>query len=108
MKPRTSHYEILLFTGTSFANQEFSSLEKKNTDRNLTPVENLEKACWDGLLFEMLPELTGLSNADRHAVIWHVLTGKQYIYITIGTAPTIPDNEYSIDPYCFSMTACEN
>ena len=54
MKTAPIQQEILLMTGTKFSAREWA--EKNVEDQNkLSATEQLEDACWNGLLHEMLP-----------------------------------------------------
>lgn len=107
MKPETTHHEILFFTGSSFAGKQFCSREEKD-GKTYSNNERLEKACWDGLLNEMFPEILGSFSAKCESFIWHVLNGKNYLYISIGPNPVAAEPESSIDPYYFMMNSIEN
>jgi hypothetical protein len=53
--------EILLFTGSGFCSRQFSKRDSDTEgDNDYSAMEELEKACWDGMLYEMLPELAGI------------------------------------------------
>ena len=108
MKPENTQYEILLFMDNSFSQREFCSRDEKDSGRKLSPVEELERACWEGLLFEMFPEILGGFSARRENFIWHIMNGKNYLNISVGTSPAITENETTIDPYFYILSACEN
>jgi hypothetical protein len=109
MTQQTTFHEILLFTGTGFSNRPFS---RKGTDNNsegiLSPAEELERACWDGLLHELFPELVGSFSAKCESFIWHIMNGKNFLSISIGPVPPVTDNETTIDPYFFLSAVLEN
>ena len=109
MKSKNTNQEILLFTGTSFSSRQFSikdNNEKEGTES--TSIENLEKACWAGMLFEVLPELVGCPSADKKIFIWHILSAEHFLRISMGPYPALIENESSIDPYFFLPAACRN
>ena len=108
MKKTTTNHEILLFTGNSFCHRQISWLEENATGKKLSPLEELEKACWSGLLYEMFPELSASFSAKYESFIWHIMTGKNYLRISIGPSPAVMENETAIDPYFFVLSNCEN
>ena len=58
MKPITTNQEILLITGSAFSNNEFSEPGKYNYRFAVPSSTNeLERAFWAEMLFELLPEL---------------------------------------------------
>ena len=108
MKPTNIHHEILLFTGTSLANKQLANNEENSNNRNLSTSEDLENACWNGIIYEMFPEILGSLYPKCESFLWHVLTGKNFLYINIGPAPVMAEHNTSIDPYFFMISACEN
>ena len=56
MKTNSTQQEIILLTGTTFSAREWCERES-NKENNLSDKEQLEEACWNGLLPEMLPEV---------------------------------------------------
>ena len=102
MEPQVINQEILLFTGSSFCSRKFC---KRNNDEQCnsdhSPREELEKACWDGMLYEMLPELTGSSMQQGNSYIWHTASGVNFLCINRGTGSTAVGKQTSIDPYFF-------
>ena len=108
MKPENIHHEILLFTGTSYARREYCSRDEKDEGRKTTSMEELEKACWAGMLCELLPELMNNFGARPESFIWNIMSGKNFLHITIGPYPMTAENETAIDPYFFLSTTSEN
>jgi hypothetical protein len=107
MKPQTTYHEIMLFTGTRFASREFSSREE-NKHSSGSASEELEKACWAGMLCELIPEIAGEPNVKSENFIWNIVNGKNFLYITMGPHPQVHDNATTIDPYFMIMRDCEN
>ena len=109
MKKAATNHEILLFTGTGFTNRKFSTRDNElEKGKKLSSMEELEKACWDGMLYEMFPELLGSFSTKCESFIWHIMSGKNYLRISMGPSPTVMENETAIDPYFFLLSACEN
>ena len=109
MKPEITHHEILLFTGTGFTNREFSCRDdEKDNNRKLSSAEEMEKACWAGILCDILPELVGIYSVKNENFIWHIVSDKNFLSILMGPTPSVVENETSIDLYFYSLSACEN
>lgn len=108
MKHTSTHHEILLVANTSLANKQLSGTEETSRERKCSAIEELEKACWNGILYEMFPEILGNLYPKCESFLWQVLTGKNFLYINIGVSPVIADHDTSIDPYFFAMCVCEN
>lgn len=108
IEPKTSYQEILLFTDNSFSRREFCPMDEKDNSRKLSSVEELERACWEGMLFEMFPEILGGFTFRRENFIWHIMKGKNYLNISVGATPSITENETTIDPYFYMLGVNEN
>ncbi len=100
MKSQITNREILLFTNTLFAKRELCELDNTGQNEGRNTADQLEKACWSGMLFEMLPDIFN-SNDQRNMFVWQVNQAKQFIHVTLGGAPCSPESEPSIDPYFF-------
>ena len=64
-------------------------------------MEELNRACWNGMLNELLPELAGHHVKGNENFIWNIVNGTSFLYITMGPCPVYVDKETSLDPYCF-------
>lgn len=99
MKQQGINQEILLFTNTSFSKRELcenDGVEKKEPGGS--SAEQLEKACWSGLLFELLSDIV---NKSEDIYIREITLAEKFISITLGNASSSVRNETSIDPYFF-------
>ena len=108
MKPNTMNQKILLFTGTSFTKQEFCSRDRGKEGKESSAMEQLERACWDGMLSEMMPELVSSPSAKSENFICHILSGKHFLRIILGPCQQMVENESSIDPYLFMLENFNN
>lgn len=101
MNQSNSHQEVLLLTGSSFANRELRSSQDGIKEENFFSAhEKLEKACWDGMLDEMLPELAA-DDSKNERFIWQILSADNFLCINVGMSGKPVESETSIDPYCF-------
>jgi len=106
MKTEAIHQEILLFTDTHFSKREFCTIEtEKNAAKGA--IEELEKACWAGLLWEMLPELIEPAGRKKQ-FIWQIRNGLHFLKINMGTYACEVERETTLDPYFFLLTINEN
>ena len=89
--------EILLITGTKFSSRQ--CLQKINdSGRYDSEAEQLQDACWNGLLNEMLPEIC---KSGKDIFLWQIRENKCGLEIELGELPLEVDSYYSIDPYIF-------
>jgi hypothetical protein len=108
MEPQVINHEILLFTGSSFCSRKFSRKNDYEGHNDPSPMEEIERACWDGMLYEMLPELVGNSTQHRNSYIWNTASGVNFLCINLGTSSMTAEKHTSIDPYFFLYGACKN
>lgn len=100
MKTDSTQQEILLLTGTTFSKREWCE-KLSGRNNNLTEKEQLEQACWNGLLPEILPEIYLHNESDKRLFLWQIKEGKSFIEIDMGEIPGEVDDYFSIDPYSF-------
>jgi hypothetical protein len=107
MKPKTIHREILLFIDTSFAKKEWCEPGNLGHNEAKNSANQLEKACWSGLIFEVLP---GIFNSDDQKImyIWKVTQAEKFIHVSLGNVPGTAEYETSIDPYLFLRSVSYN
>jgi len=107
MKTGSTQQEILLLTGTRFSTREWA--EKNVEDKNrLSAGEQLEDACWNGMLDEMLPELVQKTGEGKKLFLWHVRHCRSFLELELSEEPTVIEREFSIDPYFFVPGLCAN
>jgi hypothetical protein len=99
MKTTSTQQEILLITGTSFSSRQY--YQKTEQGKNdLNEKENLEEACWNGLLQYLLPEIY-LQAEDKNLYLWKIKEAASFIEIELGELPEEKESYFSIDPYSF-------
>jgi len=91
--------EILLLTGTTFSQRELSGRDDANDSNELSQSEKLEKALWDGLLDDVLPEL--VTNNNLH--IWQIGDTESSLLIELSEYPS-KQKQFSVNPYYFLRT----
>lgn len=101
MEQQVTNQEILLITGSGFYNRQYYKRADGDTNTSLSSMEELEKACWDGMLHEMLPELVGNNPAQATSFIWNTASGMNFLCVNISSYPVPVDKKTSIDPYYF-------
>jgi hypothetical protein len=99
MKPNTINQEVLLFTGTSFSKRQLCERDLTTAKEPADPSAALQKACWSGMLFEMLPGL--LENSAAKTFVWEVIPAETFIRVKAGTVYGSIENKTSIDPHFF-------
>ena len=90
--------EILIMMGTTFSRRQCCE-KKSGKQNNLAEKEQLEEACWNGLLQEMIPEICHPS--DEELFLWQIKKGNSFIELEMGEIPDEKDDLFSINPYSF-------
>lgn len=100
MKPISTQQEILLVTGTSFSKNE--GVEKDISEKlTSSEKEQLEKACWNGLIKERLPEILEKTSSGKELFLWQVIETVSFIELDLGEYPQAIEKSGSINPYSF-------
>ncbi|HMG68249.1 MAG TPA: hypothetical protein VK588_11210 [Chitinophagaceae bacterium] len=103
MKQQPVNQEVILFTSTSFAKKEFCELDPPVSGKRKDHVDELEKACWSGLVFDMLPGLFNTA-APKRRYIRQVRKAQNFLLMTLGPVAFNQEYETSIDPYYFQIS----
>ena len=101
METNSKQQEILLLTGTTFSSRQFCEKDSSSENKNLSEIEQLEEACINGLLQEMLPELSAQPEGSKKIFLWGIKEGYSFIEFEYGEFPEETDKHFSLDPYSF-------
>lgn len=101
MKTNSTQQEILLMTNTSFAQRQWCKKDIDEESKNLTPEENMEEVCANGLLRELLPE--AFSN-NHKMYLWQMHPGFSFLQLELGEFPLVVEKESSLNPHNFLPT----
>ena len=93
--------EVLLMTGTSFLAGNWVSKDANAVDRNYTEIEQLQDACWNGLVKTMLPEVWIEPPNGGILFLWEVREAKSCLQLEIGEIPLPIDPRLSLKPSYF-------
>ena len=99
METKSTQQEILLFTNTSFSLRQLSG-NGPSADKHLTTREMLEEACWNGLIWEILPEICEKPN-DLSLTLWEINVANSFFDLKFSEFPEEVENKHSLDPYKF-------
>ncbi len=106
MKRTSIQQEILLFTNTSFTQRELNGNDNPETKKSLSPHEQLEAACWNGWLDEMMPDIIDSATDGNQLFLWEILQARAFLNIELCESPKVIDLQYSINPYAHLATVC--
>jgi hypothetical protein len=100
MEPNSTQQEVLLNMDTQFAHRQWADKDAKGSE-NLSDIEKLEKACWDGLVKELIPELDITLESNKKLWLWQVHETRSFLALDFYEYPGPKEIESSIDPYLF-------
>jgi hypothetical protein len=100
METKSTQQEILLNTNTVFAHQQWIDKDSLGSE-NLNHIEQLEKACWEGLVKELIPELDITLHTQSKLWLWHVHETQSFLALDFYEFPGPKENAASIVPYLF-------
>ena len=100
MNPTSTQQEILLLISSNFSSR--NSCEYEDNQNNLTKGQQLEEACWNGLIHERLPEIC--EQKGNKLLLWQTRETNSFIEIELGDLPREKEKHFSIDPYSFLST----
>jgi hypothetical protein len=106
METNSTQQEILLFTETRFSSRQWSQKDETNKE-NKSHKEQLEEACWNGLIWEILPEICETPN-NRALILWEIHVADSFLELKFSERPRELEKEFSVDPYVFMETKLYN
>lgn len=93
--------EVLLMTGTNFLAGNWIKNDDNPADRQLSEIEQLQEACWNGLLQTTLPEILIKPSNDGILYLWDVKEAQSFLEMTLSEIPLPIDCRLSITPHSF-------
>ena len=109
MNASDKHQEILLLTSSGIIKRQWN--EREGSQEKLQPfsgAEQLEKACWNSMLHEILPGIVEGPSIHKAIFLWQIISAESFLVIQMGPCPSPIDNRASIDPYRFVSTLFAN
>jgi hypothetical protein len=101
MKKENIQQEILIMTETTLLSEEL--LENKNLGNStpLTEKEKLVEACWNGLLYSLIPFIFDQPAKGERLYLWEIKEASHFLELEFGRFEEARDAHFSIDPYYF-------
>ena len=101
MKTDFIQQEILLVTTTTFSQRQYCETDDKSHDQHISDMEQLEAACWNGLLDKALPEISEKYISGKKLSLWHIRNGASFLQIELGEFSAYVEMHLSIDTNFF-------
>lgn len=108
METNYTQLEVLLMTGTTLTSGNLCRKDDSRRDGHLTEKEELEEACWNGLLQTMLPEICLQTAKGGLLYLWQIKEASSFLELDLGEVPAAIDRRFSITPYSFLSTQSYN
>jgi len=93
--------EVLLMTGTHFLAGNWIKKDDHSAGRQPSETEQLQEACWNGLLEVMLPEVLIKPADDGILYLWDVKEAQAFLELELSEIPLPIDRRLSITPHSF-------
>lgn len=100
MKTNYTQQEILLFVKTRFSSRHLENKDDPGNEKKLTEKEKLEEACWNGLIWETLPEICEWTN-NRSLTLWAINEADTFLDLLFGEYKERGEKAFSVNPYVF-------
>jgi hypothetical protein len=101
MAKNYTQVEVLLVTGTSFLAGNLTKKAEKPKGRDYSEIEQLQEACWNGMLETMLPEVWVKPSNDGILYLWEVKEAESFLELLLSEIPLPIDGRLSITPHSF-------
>ena len=107
MKTIAIQQEIMLVPTSTFSQREWCNKSGSNKKNQLSHIEQLEEACWNGMLEEVLPEIIERSSSGRQLYLWHIRRSESLL-MELSEFPVSIEKPLSIDPFFFLLPSLNN
>ena len=101
MKPGSNSREILLLTTTSYSKRQLCEMDAPEKNNIHNPAEQLEAACWNGLLDDILQGTFEPLAQGNKIFLWQVEKEDSFLRISMGEIPPEFERQYTLDPHIF-------
>ena len=107
MKTNIVKQEILLMITPFFKKELCEKIPPRNFS-NQSFADQLEAACWNGLLDELLDNILEKTTTGKRLYLWHTQQRASFVGLELCDDPQFTERQLSIDPYSFLPMAIQN
>lgn len=108
MKEVIFQQEILLVANTAIFKKQLCKPDATKNNYYLSFLEQLEEACWNGLLNELIPEIIEKSPSGKKLSLCQIRPGKSFLEIELSESQVLIETQFSIYPNFFISTILFN
>lgn len=84
-----------------FFKKDLCEKDTKTNQKKLSGKEKLMNLCWDGLLPELLPEISETGSKKKPLTIWEINATNHLLDLRLGEYDESMNDEFSINPYVY-------
>ena len=95
--------EILLVT-SAFSKKQLCEKNAPDNHRHLSHAEQLEEACWNGLLDELVGDIFEKNASGKRLGLWQIHIGQYLLELELCNYPQPNLMHFSINPDFFMKT----
>jgi len=88
-------------TNTTFAQRQWIETGNDQNEHHYSKNEQLEDACWNGMLYDMLPGIIAKSPTGKQLFLWQMKQKSLGLEMELGEFPPTIERYFSIDPQYF-------
>lgn len=107
MKKHHIYQEILLNPYTTCFKKEWCEINPIHR-KKISEKEKLLELIWNGMLKELLPEISMLNRKRKPLTLWDIYEIKNLLEVNLGDSSDIPLDHRSISPGAVYHYACQN
>jgi hypothetical protein len=101
MKKKYVQVDVLLMTDTTFVGRNWIFKDDNPARFDLSKIERLQEACWNGLLKTMLPEVWVEPPNGGILYLWDIREAQSFLELGLSEIPLPVDRQLSITPHSF-------
>ena len=99
MKQKYVQQEIIFFINNKFSQNLLCEKRESKDKPALSAREQMAEACWNGLLADLLPEIS-IKAENKLLTIWEVQEAQNSFLLQLGTLSVVAAED-SLNPYRF-------
>ena len=101
MKKTSTNQEIILVPKSRFFKKDLCEKDAKPNQKKLSGKEQLINLCWNGMLPELLPEISETTPQEKPLTVWEINETGQLLDLRLGEFDESMNDEWSINPYVY-------
>jgi hypothetical protein len=101
MRNNIIQQEILLLANTTLSKRQLCALNALDNKPGRSFLDQLEEICWNGLLYELLPDIMEHAASGKELYLWHICQRHSLLQIELSEYPAPIEKNASILSFFF-------